>query len=89
MPTRQPPPIKIPKFKGEHYPNVYLKWEQNIDQIFNIRDISDQKQVDLVVLESEEYAMTCMASNQGPPTASWVNIKILMCARFVPSYFRR
>jgi len=25
LPTRQPPPIKVPKFKREHDPNVYLE----------------------------------------------------------------
>jgi len=28
---RQPPPIKIPKFKGENDPNLYIEWEQKVD----------------------------------------------------------
>jgi len=45
-----------------------------MDQIFNIHLVSDQEQVDLVVLEFEDYAMTwwhqlCMDNiNQEPPT---------------------
>jgi len=27
LPQRQPPPIKIPKFKGENDPNLYIEWE--------------------------------------------------------------
>jgi len=27
MPRKQPPPIKIPKFKGENVPNIYLVME--------------------------------------------------------------
>ena len=66
-----------------------------MDQIFNIHLVSNQEQVDLVVLEFEDYAMTwwhqlCMDNiNQEPPAASWMDIKTLMRARFVPSYYRR
>ena len=58
LPQRQPPPIKIPKFKGENDPNIYIEWEQKVDQIFNIHLVSDQEQVYLVVLEFEDYSMT-------------------------------
>jgi len=58
LPQRQPPPIKIPKFKGENDPNLYIEWEQKVDQIFNIQLVSDQEKLDLVVLEFENYAMT-------------------------------
>ena len=66
-----------------------------MDQIFNIHLVSNQEQVDLVVLEFEDYAMTwwhqlCMDNiNQEPPAASWMDIKTLMRARFVPSYYSR
>ena len=40
---RQPPPIKIPKFKGENDPNLYIEWEQKVDQIFIIHLVSDQE----------------------------------------------
>ena len=53
LPQRQPPPIKIPKFKGENDPNLYIEWEQKEDQIFNIHLVSNQEQVDLVVLVSQ------------------------------------
>jgi len=33
-PQRQPPQIKIPKFKGENDPNIYIEWEQKVDPIF-------------------------------------------------------
>ena len=52
--------------------------------------VSDQEQVDLVVLEFEDYAMTwwhqlCMDNiNQEPPATFWMDIKNLMRARFAP-----
>ena len=66
-----------------------------MDQIFNIHLVSDQEQVDLVVLKFEDYAMTWWHQlymdniNQDPLTASWRDIKHLMYARFFPSYCRR
>ena len=91
--------------QGNHHPSqfpsskesmiVYLEWEQKIDQIFNILVISNQEQVDLVVLEFEEYSMTwwhqlCMENlDQWSPMTSWMDIKRLMHARFVPSYYKR
>ena len=66
-----------------------------MDQIFNIHLVTDQEQVDLVVLEFEDYVMTwwhqlCMDNiNQESLTTSWRDIKHLMRARFVPSYHRR
>jgi len=42
---RQPPPIKILKFKGESDPNIYIEWEQKVDQIFTIHVVSDKEQV--------------------------------------------
>ena len=60
-----------------------------MDQIFNIHLVSDQEQVDLVVLEFEDYAMTwwhqlCMDNiNQEPPAASGMDIKTLMISCFL------
>jgi len=71
-----------------------MECEQKMDQIFSIHRVSDQEQVDLVVLEFEEYAMTwwhqiCMDNyNQEPPAASWMNIKVKMRECFIPSYHR-
>ena len=73
---------KDSKFKGENDTNIYIEWEQKVDQIFTIHVVSDQKQVDLVVLEFEDYAMTwwhqlCMDNiNQESLATSWRDLKI-------------
>ena len=64
-------------------------WEAKVDQIFNENHVKDQAQVDLVVLGFLEYVNTwwhkvCKNYDQGPPAASWMDIKTLMRARFVP-----
>ena len=66
-----------------------------MDQIFTIHLVSDQKQVDLVVLEFEDYALTwwhqlCIDNiNQEPLATSWRDLKNLIRARFIPSYYRK
>ena len=75
--------------------DIYTEWEQKVDQIFTIHVVSDQKQVDSVVLEFEDYTMTwwpqlCMENiNQESFATSCKDLKNLMRVRFVPSYYRR
>ena len=69
--------------------------EKKVDQIFIIHLVSDQEQIDLVVLEFEDHVMTwwhqlCMDNiNQEPLATSWRDIKHLMRDRFFPSYYER
>ena len=60
-----------------------------MEHIFNENHVKDQAQVDLVVLGFLEYAKiwwhkVCKNYDQGPPAASWVDIKTLMHVRFGP-----
>ena len=84
---------KIPKFYGGSDPKIFLDWEAKVDQIFIENHVKDQAQVDLVVLGFLEYANTwwhkvCKNYDQGPPVSSWMDIKSLMRARFVPPSYR-
>jgi len=68
--------------------------EAKVEQIFNENHVKDQAQVDLVVLGFLEYANTlwhkvCKNYDQGPPTTSWMDIKTLMGARFIPPSYRK
>jgi len=66
-----------------------------VDQIFTIHVVSDQEQVDLVVLKFDDYAMIWWHQlsmdniNQEPLMASQRDLKHLMHARFIPSYYMR
>jgi len=65
-----------------------------VDQIFNENHVKDQAQVDLVVLGFSEYANTWWYKvyknyDQRSPAASWMDIKTLMRARFVPPSYRK
>jgi len=94
QPTQKKETQKIPKFYGGCDPKIYLDWEAQVEQMFNENHVKDQTQVDLVVLGFFEYAKTwwhkvCKNCEQGPPAASWVDIKTLMRARFVPPSYRK
>jgi len=93
-PSQEKQTPKIPNFYGGSDPKVFLDWEAKVDQIFNENHVKDQAQVDLVVLGFLEYANTwwhkvCKNYDQGPPTASWMDIKTLMRTRFFPPSYRK
>jgi len=94
QPSQKKETPKIPKFYGGCDPKIYLDWEAQVEQIFNENHVKDQTQVDLVVLGFLKYAKiwwhkVCKNYDQGPPVASWMDIKTLMCARFVPPFYRK
>ena len=65
-----------------------------MEQIFNENHVKDQTQVNIVVLGFLEYSKTwwhkvCKTYDQGPPAASWMDIKTLMRTRFVPPSYRK
>ena len=93
-PSQEKQTPKIPKFYGGSDPKIFLDWEAKVDQIFIENHVKDQAQVDLVVLGFLEYANTwwhkfCKNYDQGPPAASWMDIKTLMRARFFPPSYRK
>ena len=93
-PSQEKQAPKIPKFYGGSDPKIFLDSEAKVKQIFNENHAKDQAQVDLVVLGFSEYANTwwhkvCKNYDQGPPAASWMDIKTLMRARFVPPSYRK
>ena len=49
--------LKIPVFKGKTDPEAYLKWERKVKMIFVIYRYSEEKKVNLAVVEFTDYAM--------------------------------
>src|SRR4051812_32221301 len=46
----------MPKFKGDDYPEEYLKWALKVDKIFRVNNFSEAKKVAMASFEFEEYA---------------------------------
>jgi hypothetical protein len=49
--------LKIPVFKGKTGAEAYLKWERKVKMIFDIYRYSEEKKVNLAVVEFTDYAM--------------------------------
>ena len=50
--------LKIPEFRGESNPDLYLEWEDKVEKIFDIHEYGEQKKVKLAVVEFAGYAST-------------------------------
>ena len=88
--------VKLPSFKGDGDPNVYLGWEAKCEQIFNVHEVQDDQKVKLASLEFLDYAMQWwhklvmdIGLNKRPPVVSWDNLKECIHARFVPPHYRK
>jgi len=48
--------VKIPKFEGQLNPDDFLDWLSTVEQVFEYKDILDNKKVKLVALKCCRYA---------------------------------
>jgi len=80
------PFVKLPSFSGDSDPNVYLGWEDKVEQIFNVCEVEEDQKVKLASLEFLDYAMqwchqTIMGIglNKRPHVVFWSDLKLCMC----------
>jgi len=90
------PFVKLPSFNGDSDPNLYLGWEANVEQIFHIYDVDEDQCIKLSSLEFEDYVMQWwhqlvkdIRLNKRPFVVSWNDLKVCMCAQFVPLHYRK
>ena len=88
--------LRIPEFKGESNPEVYLEWEDKVEKIFDIHDYTERKKVKLAVVEFSGYASTwwrklcrSRSDNGTRKIATWAALKKLMRAKYVPVHHKR
>jgi hypothetical protein len=88
--------IKVPTFIRKSDPDVYLKWETKIEQIFNCHTYTNLQKVLVESLEYKEYAIVWCDQivkdkrRYGEPQIkTWEEIKRIMRRRFVSSYYNR
>ena len=48
--------MKIPTFQGKTNPELYLKWERKVEQVFDCHHYSEEKKVELATVEFTNYA---------------------------------
>ena len=75
---------------------MYLGWEANVEQIFHIYDVDEDQCIKLSSLEFEDYVMQWwhqlvkdIRLNKRPFVVSWNDLKVCMCAQFVPLHYRK
>ena len=90
------PYVKLPSFRRESNPNIYLRWEAKVEQIFNVYEIQEDQKVKLAFLGFLDYAMqwwhqTIMdiRLKKRPVVVSWYDLKEFVCARFVSPHYRK
>lgn len=49
--------MAIPLFKGMNDPEAYLEWEKKVELIFDCNNYSEEKKVNIDVLEFTDYAI--------------------------------
>ncbi|KAI5653262.1 hypothetical protein M9H77_30449 [Catharanthus roseus] len=87
---------KLPSFKGENDPNIFLDWERQVENMFMLKNCNEFLKAVLVIAEISCYALHWWerAVNQRvrsgrPPVDTWRELKALMRERFVPEHYYR
>ena len=86
----------MPKFNGSNDPEEYLSWALKVDKIFRLHNYEEEKKIAMASLEFQDYVLIwweqvlerCQARGE-PPITTWAQMKDVMRARFVPTYYNR
>jgi hypothetical protein len=85
--------FKIPPFDGKYDPDAYISWELAVEQKFTCFKFPENARVRAATSELSDFASVWWVeygkkhANDLPQT--WIALKWVMRARFVPSYYAR
>jgi hypothetical protein len=85
--------FKIPSFDGKYDPDAYISWELAVEQKFICFEFPENARVRAATSEFSDFASVWWVeygkkhANDIPHT--WIALKRVMRARFVPSYYAR
>ena len=86
----------MPKFNGSNDPEEYLSWALKVDKIFRLHNYEEEKKIAMASLEFQDYVLIwweqVLERRQArgePPITTWAQMKDVMRARFVPTYYNR
>jgi hypothetical protein len=85
--------FKIPPFDGKYDPDAYISWELAIEQKFTCFEFPENARVRAATSEFSDFASIWWVE-YGKKHAidipqTWIDLKRVMQARFVPSYYAR
>jgi hypothetical protein len=83
--------ISIPPFSGAGSPEDYLEWEMRVNHIFAAHHYTEEKKIQLAVIEFSGYVLIWWSQILRMPNrpTSWRGMKELMHRRFVPEHYKR
>ena len=86
----------MPKFSRSKNPKEYLSWALKYDKIFLLHNYEEVKKIAKASLEFQDYVLIWWEQvierrreNDEPPITTWAQMKEVMRARFVPTYYTR
>ena len=84
----------MPKFNGSNDPEEYLSWALKVDKIFRLHNYEEKKKIAMASLEFQDYVLIWWEqvlehreARGGRPITTWEEMKDVMHARFVPTYY--
>jgi len=88
--------LSIPKLTGREDADAYLEWAEQCDQIFRVYNLSDQRCINLALVEFSGYALTWWNQIQENQLVlgrehinTWEEMQQVMRRRFVQSSYQR
>ena len=84
----------MPKFNGSNDPEEYLSWALKADKIFHLHNYEEEKKIAMASLEFQDYVLIWWEqvlerreARGEPPITTWAQMKDVMRAHFVPTYY--
>ena len=86
----------MPKFTGSNDPEEYISWALKVDKIFRLHNYEEEKKIAMASLEFQDYVLIWWVkvierreARGEPPITTWAQMKDVMRACFVPTYYNR
>ena len=84
----------MPKFSGSNDPKEYLSWALKVDKIFCVHNYEEDKKIAMASLEFQDFVLIWWEqvlehpeARGEPPITTRDQMKDVMRARFVPTYY--
>ena len=84
------------KFTERNDPEEYLSWALKVYKIFRLQNYEEEKKIVMASLEFQDYVLIWWEqvlerreARAEPPITTWDEMKDVMRARFVPTYYNR
>ncbi|VFQ78800.1 unnamed protein product [Cuscuta campestris] len=88
--------VDIPTFEGKNDLDEFLEWLEMVERVFDFKEVSDEKKVEIVVLKFRKYASTWLTNtctkirrNGKEPVSIWTKMRSLLKKKLLPAEYVR